>query len=66
MKAAVLTPPQQGAVGKPAENDRFGAGLRSLRHVISRSRLVIPGRRKAASPESILRSAGVMDSGLAA
>jgi len=28
--------------------------------------LVIPGRREAAGPESILRSAGVMDSGFAA
>ena len=27
---------------------------------------VIPGRREVADPESILRSAGVMDSGLAA
>jgi hypothetical protein len=27
---------------------------------------VIPGRREAADPESILRSAGVMDSGFAA
>jgi hypothetical protein len=27
---------------------------------------VIPGRREAAGPESILRSAGDMDSGLAA
>jgi hypothetical protein len=27
---------------------------------------VIPGRREAAGPESIVRSAGIMDSGLAA